>query len=159
MSLDQDEFRSVLGRFATGVTVVTVADVQGRDFGITVTAFSSLSLEPPLVLVCIDHDASILPALQNASHFVVSILAVHQEAIARRFAVLDAEQRFDGIGFTRGQSGAAVIEDVLASIECRVVQSVVSGDHTIFIGEAEAANVRQDSPLLYYRGGYSQLDR
>ena len=67
--------------------------------------------------------------------------------------------RFDGIGFTRGQSGAAVIEDVLASIECRVVQSVVSGDHTIFIGEAEAANVRQDSPLLYYRGGYSQLDR
>jgi flavin reductase (DIM6/NTAB) family NADH-FMN oxidoreductase RutF len=159
MSLDQDEFRSVLGRFATGVTVVTVADVQGRDFGITVTAFSSLSLEPPLVLVCIDHDASILPALQSASHFVVSILAVHQEAIARRFAVLDAEQRFDGIGFTRGQSGAAVIEDVLASIECRVVQSVVSGDHTIFIGEAEAANVRQDSPLLYYRGGYSQLDR
>jgi len=159
MSLDQDEFRSVLGRFATGVTVVTVADVQGRDFGITVTAFSSLSLEPPLVLVCIDHDASILPALQSASHFVVSILAVHQEAIARRFAVLDAEQRFDGIGFTRGQSGAAVIEDVLASIECRVVQSVVSGDRTIFIGEAEAANVRQDSPLLYYRGGYSQLDR
>ena len=159
MSLDQDEFRSVLGRFATGVTVVTVAGSQGRDFGITVTAFSSLSLEPPLVLVCIDHDASILPALQSASHFVVSILAVHQEAIARRFAVLDAEQRFDGIGFTRGQSGAAVIEDVLASIECRVVQSVVSGDHTIFIGEAEAANVRQDSPLLYYRGGYSQLDR
>jgi 4-nitrophenol 2-monooxygenase / 4-nitrocatechol 4-monooxygenase, reductase component len=73
--------------------------------------------------------------------------------------VLDAEQRFDGIGFTRGQSGAAVIEDVLASIECRVVQSVVSGDHTIFMGEAEAANVRQDTPLLYYRGGYSQLDR
>jgi flavin reductase (DIM6/NTAB) family NADH-FMN oxidoreductase RutF len=159
MSLDQDEFRSVLGRFATGVTVVTVADKQGRDYGMTVTAFSSLSLEPPLVLVCIDHDASILPAFTSASHFVVNVLAAHQEAIARRFSVPDAEQRFEGLGFTRGQTGPAVLEDVLASIECRVVQSVVSGDHTIFMGEAEAANVRQDTPLLYYRGGYSQLDR
>jgi flavin reductase (DIM6/NTAB) family NADH-FMN oxidoreductase RutF len=159
MSLDQDEFRSVMGRFATGVTVVTVADQQGRDYGITVTAFSSLSLEPPLVLVCIDHDASILPAFTSASHFVVNVLAAHQEAIARRFSVPDAEQRFEGLGFTRGQTGPALLEDVLASIECRVVQSVVSGDHTIFMGEAEAANVRQDTPLLYYRGGYSQLDR
>ncbi len=159
MSLDQDEFRSVLGRFATGVTVVTVADKQGRDYGMTVTAFSSLSLEPPLVLVCIDHDASILPAFTSASHFVVNVLAAHQEAIARRFSVPDAEQRFEGLGFTRGQTGPAVLEDVLASIECRVVQSVVSGDHTIFMGEAEAANVRQDTPLLYYRGGYSQLDQ
>jgi flavin reductase (DIM6/NTAB) family NADH-FMN oxidoreductase RutF len=159
MSLDQDEFRSVLGRFASGVTVVTVADKRGRDYGITVTAFSSLSLEPPLVLVCIDHDASILAALAGASHFVVNILAAHQEAIARRFSVPDAEQRFEGLGFIRGQNGAALLEDVLASIECRVVQSVVSGDHTIFVGEVEAANVRQDTPLLYYRGGYSQLDR
>jgi flavin reductase (DIM6/NTAB) family NADH-FMN oxidoreductase RutF len=159
MSLDQDEFRSVLGRFASGVTVVTVADKRGRDYGITVTAFSSLSLEPPLVLVCIDHDASILPALAGATHFVVNILAAHQEAIARRFSVPEAEQRFEGLGFTRGQNGAALLEDVLASIECRVVQSVVGGDHTIFIGETEAASVRQDTPLLYYRGGYSQLDR
>lgn len=159
MSLDQDEFRSVMGRFATGVTVVTVADKQGRDYGMTVTAFSSLSLEPPLVLVCIDHDASILPAFTSASHFAVNVLAAHQEAIARRFSVPDAEHRFEGLGFTRGQTGPAVLEDVLASIECRVVQSVVSGDHTIFMGEAEAANVRQDTPLLYYRGGYSQLDR
>jgi flavin reductase (DIM6/NTAB) family NADH-FMN oxidoreductase RutF len=159
MSLDQDEFRSVLGRFASGVTVVTVADRRGRDYGITVTAFSSLSLDPPLVLVCIDHDASILPALAGASHFVVNVLAAHQEAIARRFSVPDAEQRFDGLGFIRGQSGAALLEDVLASMECRVVQSVVGGDHTIFMGEVEAANIRQDTPLLYYRGGYSQLDR
>ncbi len=159
MSLDQDEFRSVLGRFATGVTVVTVADKRGRDYGITVTAFSSLSLEPPLVLVCIGHDASILPAMAGASHFVVNILAAHQEAIARRFSQPEAEQRFEGLGFIRGQNGAALLEDVLASIECRVVQSVVGGDHTIFMGEVESASVRQDTPLLYYRGGYSQLDR
>jgi flavin reductase (DIM6/NTAB) family NADH-FMN oxidoreductase RutF len=159
MSLDPDEFRSVLGRFATGVTVVTVAGKQGRDYGITVTAFSSLSLDPPLILVCIDHEASILPAFKMASHFTVNILAAHQEAIARRFSVPDAEQRFEGLGFTRGQSGGAVLEDVLASIECRVVGSAAGGDHTIFMGEVEAANVRQDSPLLYYRGGYSQLER
>jgi flavin reductase (DIM6/NTAB) family NADH-FMN oxidoreductase RutF len=159
MSLDQDEFRSVLGRFASGVTVVTVADKHGRDFGITVTAFTSLSLDPPMVLVCIDHEASILPALASASHFVVNVLAQHQEAIARRFSVPDAEQRFEGLGFTRGQSGAAVLEDVLASLECRMVESVPGGDHTIFLGQVESANVRQDTPLLYYRGGYSQLER
>ena len=159
MSLDQDEFRSVLGRFATGVTVVTVAGKQGRDYGITVTAFTSLSLEPPLVLVCIDHDASILPAFTSASHFVVNVLAAHQEAIARRFSEPDADQRFEGLGFTRGQTGPAVLEDVLASLECRVVKSAVGGDHTIFIGEVEAASVRQDTPLLYYRGGYTQIER
>ena len=159
MSLDHDEFRSVLGRFASGVTVVTVADKRGRDYGITVTAFSSLSLDPPLVLVCVGHDASILPALAEASHFVVNVLAAHQEPIARRFSVPEAEQRFEGLGFTRGQNGAALLEDVLASIECRVVQSMAGGDHTIFVGEVEAASVGQDTPLLYYRGGYSQLDR
>jgi flavin reductase (DIM6/NTAB) family NADH-FMN oxidoreductase RutF len=159
MSLDPDEFRSVLGRFATGVTIVTVADRQGLDYGITVTAFCSLSLQPPRVLVCIDHDASILPPLSDASHFVVNILAADQEPIARRFATPDAERRFDGIGYTRGQSGTAVLEDVLAWIECRTVQSIDGGDHTIFVGDVEAASARSDTPLLYYRGGYSQLDR
>jgi flavin reductase (DIM6/NTAB) family NADH-FMN oxidoreductase RutF len=159
MSLDPNEFRSVLGRFASGVTVVTVADQQGRDFGITVTAFSSLSLEPPLVLVCIDDGASIRPALAATTYFVVNVLAAHQEAIARRFSVPDAEQRFEGLGYTRGQSGAPMLEDVLASLECRVVQSTKSGDHTIFVGEVEAASARSDTPLLYYRGGYSQLER
>jgi flavin reductase (DIM6/NTAB) family NADH-FMN oxidoreductase RutF len=89
----------------------------------------------------------------------VNVLAAHQEAIARRFSAPDAEQRFEGLGFTRGQTGPAVLEDVLASLECRVVQSAPGGDHTIFIGEVEAANVRQDTPLLYYRGGYTQIER
>lgn len=159
MSLDPDEFRSVLGRFASGVTVVTCTDAQGRECGITVSAFASLSLQPPLVLMCIDHDASILPALTVASHFVVNILAAHQEAIARRFSVLDTEHRFDGIGFTRAQTGGAVLDDVLASLECRAVQSIPGGDHTIFVGAVETATVKSDAPLLYYRGGYTQLER
>jgi flavin reductase (DIM6/NTAB) family NADH-FMN oxidoreductase RutF len=159
MSLDPNDFRSMLGRFASGVTVVTVTDQLGRDYGITVTAFSSLSLEPPLVLVCIDDNASIRPAIAGASYFVVNILAAHQEAVARRFSEPEAEQRFEGLGYTRGQSGAAVLEDVLASLECRVVQSTKSGDHTIFVGEVEAASAKSDTPLLYYRGGYSQLER
>jgi flavin reductase (DIM6/NTAB) family NADH-FMN oxidoreductase RutF len=159
MSLDPDEFRSVLGRFASGVTVVTCTDAQGRDCGITVSAFASLSLQPPLVVMCIDHDASTLPALMAASHFVVNILAAHQEAIARRFSMPDAEQRFEGLGFTRTQAGGAVLEDVLASLECRAVQSIPGGDHTIFVGEVETATARSATPLLYYRGGYSQLER
>jgi flavin reductase (DIM6/NTAB) family NADH-FMN oxidoreductase RutF len=159
MSLDPDEFRSVLGRFASGVTVVTCTDAQGRDCGITVSAFAALSLQPPLVVMCIDHEASILPALTRASYFVVNILAAHQEAIARRFSAPDAEQRFEGLGFARAQTGAAVLEDALASLECRAVESIPGGDHTIFVGEVETATVRSDTPLLYYRGGYSQLER
>jgi flavin reductase (DIM6/NTAB) family NADH-FMN oxidoreductase RutF len=159
MSLDPDEFRSVMGRFASGVTVVTCTDADGRDCGITVSAFASLSLQPPLVVVCIDHEASVLQAFTAASHFVVNILAAHQEAIARRFSVPDAGQRFEGLGFARAQTGGAVLEDVLASLECRAVESIPGGDHTIFIGEVEAATARSDTPLLYYRGGYTQLER
>jgi flavin reductase (DIM6/NTAB) family NADH-FMN oxidoreductase RutF len=159
VTLDPDAFRSVLGRFATGVTVVTVADPSRGDFGITVNAFASLSLSPPLVLVCIDHEASVHPVMRTASHFAVNILAAEQEPIARRFSVPDAEQRFEGIGYSRGLTGAALLDEVLASLECRLVQSVEGGDHTIFIGEVEAAQSPSARPLLYYRGGYAQLER
>lgn len=159
MTLDPDAFRSVLGRFATGVTVVTVADPNRGDFGITVNAFASLSLSPPLVLVCIDHEASVHAVMRTASHFAVNILAADQEAIARRFSVPDAEQRFEGIGYVRGLTGAALLDEVLASLECRLVESVEGGDHTVFIGKVEAAQSRAARPLLYYRGGYAQLER
>jgi flavin reductase (DIM6/NTAB) family NADH-FMN oxidoreductase RutF len=159
MSLDPDAFRSILGRFATGVTVVTVADAARGDFGITVTAFASLSLAPPLVLVCIDHQASIHPVMRTASHFVVNVLAAEQETIARRFSAPDDEQRFQGLGYSRGATGAAVLDDVLAYLECRQIQSTEGGDHTIFAGVVEAAESRNARPLLYYRGGYAQLER
>jgi flavin reductase (DIM6/NTAB) family NADH-FMN oxidoreductase RutF len=158
MTVDPDTFRSVLGRFASGVTIVTAIDANGRDFGLTVSAFASLSLEPPLVVVCIDHGASLHPVLRDAQHFAINILSTDQEPLARRFAIL-AGDRFDGVGYVRGQTGVAVLDDVLAMLECRKVRAVEGGDHTIFIGEVETAITHTGSPLLYYRGGYAQLER
>jgi flavin reductase (DIM6/NTAB) family NADH-FMN oxidoreductase RutF len=158
VSLDPDEFRSVLGRFATGVTVVTARDTSAVDHGLTVNSFTSLSLDPPLILVCIDHEASLHPAMTACSHFAVNILSQRQEALARRFATPETD-RFLGVGFTRGICGAPILDDVLAFLECRATLSVPGGDHTIFIGEVERAEARSAGPLLYYRGGYAQLER
>jgi flavin reductase (DIM6/NTAB) family NADH-FMN oxidoreductase RutF len=160
MSIDPDEFRSILGRFASGVTIVTAIDDRGRDHGLTVSAFASLSLVPPLVLVCVDRTASLYPALVAAKYFAVNILAADQEALARRFSALEGD-RFDGIGYTRGSTGVAVLDEVLAYIECRMVRTLEGGDHTIFVAEVEAGHVNSKAPppLLYYRGGYAQFER
>ncbi len=159
MSLDSDLFRSVLGRFASGVTVVTTRDAEGRDHGMTVSAFASLSLVPPQILVCIDRQASVHAMLTGAEWMVVNILSATQEPLSRRFSHLEAMARFDGIGFTRATHGAPILDDVLAHLECRIVQRLESGDHTILIGEVESADARDERPLLYYRGGYAQLER
>ena len=158
MTLDPDSFRAVLGRFASGVTVVTTRDDAGRDAGMTVSAFCSLSLEPPLVLVCIARDASLHPLLAEGTPFVVNILAAGQEALSRRFSGPDPN-RFDGIGFARGLDGVVLLDDALAQLECRVSRLHDGGDHTICVGRVETATVRPDRPLLYYRGGYAQLER
>lgn len=158
MTLDPASFRSVLGRFASGVTVVTAVDDGGDDHGMTVTAFSSVSLDPPLILACIDHAATLHPFLEGLTHFAVNVLSAEQEAISRRFAA-DELNRFDGVGYTRGVAGAPLIDDALAHLECRVHALVPAGDHTIVIGEVDAAITRDARPLLYYRGGYAQLER
>lgn len=159
MSVDADTFRSVLGRFASGVTIVTARDAHSRDYGMTISAFCSVSLSPPLVLFCVDHQASSYRTLLEAEHFGVSILAAHQEALSRRFSGPDEDKRFDGIGYSRGLTGAALLEDALAHIECRRVAQYDAGDHTVVIGEVEAAAAHGHRPLLYYRGGYAQLER
>src|SRR6476619_4654652 len=106
--IDQDEFRSVLGRFASGVTVVTSMNAEGEDQGMTVSAFCSLSLDPPLVLFCIDRAASMYSSLADAPGFIINILSEKQEALARRFSGLDPN-RFDGIGYTRGLNGIVIL--------------------------------------------------
>ena len=158
MPIDKDLFRAVLGCFASGVTIVTTTDEHGDDHGMTVSAFSSLSLEPPLVLVCLDHKASVWPAFATAEHFAINILSSTQEALSRRFASKDGD-RFEGGGFTRGASGVALLDDTLASIECHVMSRVAQGDHSIVIGSVEAGTTRDLQPLLYYRGGYASLTR
>jgi flavin reductase (DIM6/NTAB) family NADH-FMN oxidoreductase RutF len=158
MSLDPDAFRAVMGRFASGVTIVTAIDADGTAHGMTVSAFSSLSLSPPLVVVCIDEAASMYDVLATCEHFAVNILASTQERIARRFADTGA-QRFEGIGFRTGETGAPVLNDVLAHVECKRVSTTVAGDHSIIIGETLATSMRDARPLLYYRGGFAQLER
>ncbi len=159
MSMDRDAFRSVLGRFASGITVVTTCTDDGHDHGMTVSAFCSVSLNPPLVLVCVAKNAEMYKVLKKVSHFTVNVLASHQEALSRRFADLDAEQRFEGIGFRRGKFGAPVLHDILAYVECGIQERRDAGDHGIVIGEVQHAAAREDRPLLYYRGGYAQLER
>jgi flavin reductase (DIM6/NTAB) family NADH-FMN oxidoreductase RutF len=158
MSVDQATFRSVLGRFASGVTVVTARDEEGRDHGMTVSAFCSVSLEPPLVLASIWEEAEMWGVLQKAEHFGVNVLESDQEAISRRFAEHEGD-RFDGIGYSRGASGVALLDGALAHAECRIISRHVAGDHTLFVGEVDDATVRGDRPLLYYRGGYARLER
>jgi flavin reductase (DIM6/NTAB) family NADH-FMN oxidoreductase RutF len=158
MTVSQSAFRAVLGRFATGVTVVTARDRRGRDVGMTVSAFASVSLDPPLVLICVDHSASVYNQLSKATHFIANILSEGQEAIARRFAET-TPNRFDGIGYERGQTGIAVLLDVLGYIECEVVARHEAGDHDIIIGRVDVAVANEGKPLLYYRGGYAQMER
>ena len=157
--IDSDTFRSVLGRFASGVSIVTARDDAGVDHGMTVSAFASVSLDPPLVLVCIDHAASMHDLLLQHPRFGISVLSSEQEAYSRRFATDPDTGRFDGIAYTRGDSGVVLLDNSLAHIECKVVQHHDAGDHTIFIAEVERAEPRQGRPLLYYRGGYAQLER
>ena len=158
MTVDQHAFRAVLGRFSSGVTVVTVVDANGDDRGMTVSAFCSVSLDPPLVLICIDHAASIYHEISKATVFTVNILSEGQEALARRFADLQSD-RFEGIGFSRGANGIAILGDALGYIQCAVTARHVAGDHDIIIGEVEEAMSEEGRPLLYYRGGYAQLER
>lgn len=158
-AVDPDAFRSVLGRFASGVTIVTSLDAQGRDHGMTVSAFCSLSLEPPLVLACIDRSATMHDLLTDGTPLAINVLSAGQEALSRRFASGDPPNRFDGVGYTRGALGVAVLDDVLAWLECRVVARHPGGDHTIVVGHVEAVGTRQERPLLYYRSGYATLER
>ena len=158
MSVDSDTFRAVLGRFATGITIITGRDEAGVDHGMTVSAFSSVSLNPPLVLACIDHAASMRELLGTLTNVGINILSEGQEAISRRFSGKDIE-RFDGLGYTRGASGVALLDDALAHIEARIVDRHQAGDHLIIIAQVEAAEAFSERPLLYYRSGYAQLTR
>ena len=155
--IDPDSFRAILGRFAAGVTVVTLRE-EGRDFGMTVSAFCSVSLAPPLVLACIARDAEMHGALARVSHFGVSILASTQEALSRRFSD-ELPDRFDGVGYRRAESGVVLLDDALAHLDCRITARHDAGDHTIVVGAVEDGSLRHATPLLYYRGGYAQLER
>ena len=155
MAIDEARFRQAMGYFASGVTVVTTTE-GGRNYGMTISSFTSLSLRPPLVLVCVDTGASCHAAIEVARGFVINILEEHQEHLSRKFAV-PGEDKFAGVAWHAGLLGLPVLDGALASIECRLHAALPGGDHTIFVGEVVEAMLRDGSPLLYFRRGYHEL--
>ncbi len=152
-----DEFRAALGRFASGVTVITVLTAESVIHGMTANAFCSVSLRPPLVLVCIDHLAETYLHLRERGQFGVSVLKREQEALSEFFA--DPERNPDaayrlGVQYRKMKSGVPVLVDVLANLDCRVVDAHAAGDHTIFVAEVREVLLGEGDPLLYFRGRY-----
>lgn len=154
--VDPATFRRVLGNFASGVTVVTV-EYEGVYHGSTVASFCSLSLDPALVLVCLDQNATNHALIEQAGRFAVNILGEHSEGLSRHFASRQPD-KFATIPFRIGQTGVPLLEDAIATLECRLVSQFPGGDHSIFVGEVLATSVQHDSkPLLYFRSSYHQL--
>lgn len=154
--VDASQFRALLGRFATGVSIVTIRDPGGQPLGMTASSLASLSLEPPLLLVAVDHQNNMHGPLKAAAHFAVNILASEQEALSRHFASTDPN-RFDGVGYREGRNGVPLLEGALAQIECAMHAIVPGGDHTVFFGLVTGGTVTEQQPLIYYRGGYASL--
>jgi flavin reductase (DIM6/NTAB) family NADH-FMN oxidoreductase RutF len=159
MGVTQAEFRKALGSFATGVTVITV-DYEGEVHGMTANAFTSVSLDPLLVLVCVDHRARTHTHLHARKRFGVNVLAENQRDISEYYADpnpnhLDAEKA--GARFDRTGHGTPVLHGALAYLECRLHTAQDAGDHTIFIAEVEDVMVREGDPLLYLRGEYRKI--
>src|SRR5437867_1513800 len=151
-----DEFRRVLGHFATGVTIVTTRDTDGRPTGLTVSAFCSVSLDPPQILVCVDHKSQSYPALRDRDRFAVNFLGDRHEDVSRRFATTRLD-KFDGVPHKLSNHGVPLVEGALAQLECRTVSRHVEGDHTILVALVEEARNGAGEPLLYFRGKYRGL--
>jgi 3-hydroxy-9,10-secoandrosta-1,3,5(10)-triene-9,17-dione monooxygenase reductase component len=149
-------FRQLLGRFATGVTVLTVQAPDGRPHGMTASSLASVSLEPPLVLVCVDHAARMHRLITGAGQFVVNVLASDQEELSRRFAD-PHDDRFDGVCHHTSPAGFVYLDGALAHIETRRQVLHEAGDHTIVLGRVVGGDAREGQPLMYFRGGYAAL--
>jgi flavin reductase (DIM6/NTAB) family NADH-FMN oxidoreductase RutF len=152
-----DKFREIMGNFATGITVVTTIDKHGNPYGLTVNSFTSVSLHPPLVLVCLDNKLSGFQAFKDSQKFGVSMLSERQEDLSRMFAKKDSERPLSI--YFEGKLGMPLLQNALATMECATVHMYAGGDHTIFVGEVEAAEIGQGGqhPLLYFRGKYRGL--
>ncbi len=147
----------MLGHWITGVAVVAARQADGTPCGLTATAVSSLSLDPPLVLVCVERSADTHDCIQRAGAFSVNVLSDDAERLARRFAACDLDNKFDGVAYRTETSGAPVLGDAIAWVDCTLRDAVPGGDHTIFIGEVVAADAINAVPLVHYRGGYGRF--
>ncbi|HKO54774.1 MAG TPA: flavin reductase family protein [Thermoanaerobaculia bacterium] len=153
--IDDAAFKLAMSHFASGVTVVTT-EHDGKQFGMTVASFASLSLHPPLVLVCIEKSTKTHDAIVAAQRFGVSILAAGQDDVSNRFASR-SDDKFAGVDVERGGLGVPLIGGALTTLECRVHDQLAGGDHSIFIGEVVDSKTREGQPLVYFRSGYREI--
>lgn len=156
MPISSIQFREALGRFSSGVTVVTVASGSEKT-GLTVSAFSSVSLNPPLVLVCIDKRSPSIDMIHRVKAFAVNILTDEQAAVSNQFASKTVD-KFEGITHSSGPLGQPLLNNALVRMECSLWNAVDAGDHIVFFGQIESSEVNEDlQPLLYYRGQYGSF--
>ena len=146
----------MMGVFATGVTVITTRNADGTPFGLTANAVTSVSLTPPILLICVDRKAESFPHFFDSKIFVLNILAEHQEDLSRRFATTGGD-KFSGVAYRLGHLDSPILEGTLGHVECRIVETHEAGDHVIHLGEVEDAAWRDGRPLLFFRGKYRQL--
>lgn len=155
MPIDEGHFKLALSHFASGVTVVTT-EHDGRQYGMTVASFASLSLHPPLVLVCIERSVKTHDAIAAAGKYGVSILSSTQGDISAKFASR-SDDKFNGVELIEGDLDVPLIKGALTAIECRLWDQLPGGDHTIFIGEVMTIHTQEGIPLLYFRSGYREM--
>jgi len=157
VSIDQDAFKRALRGWTSGVTVVT-SRANGRVHGMTVSAFSSVSADPPLVLVCANQASMTHSVIEEGGIFAVNILAEHQQEVSNLFASSEHESsRLERVAWSEGETGAPLIDGALATLECKVRRAYREGSHTIYIGEVAAVHTNDTTPLVYYQGGYRAL--
>lgn len=157
MTIDAASFKRALGQFASGIAIVTSRDAEGLPVGLTVSAFSSVSLDPPLVLVCIDLRSGANHGIRENGHFAVSILSEQQEEWSRRFAQPGPE-KFQGAGFALSTRGLLLVPGALVHMECAVRAAHLAGDHTVYVGEILELQAAPGRPLVYHAGHYRRLD-
>lgn len=155
-AVSNEEFRRACGRFATGVAVASVLDENGGTHGLTVSSFTSVSLNPPLVLICLGHDVTVIDPFRRAAHFGINILREQDRELSQHFATKGLD-KFDGVVWRPGRTGVPLIQCALATLECERHQRFSSGDHDILVGRVVATRVEDGAPLVYYASRYRRL--
>jgi flavin reductase (DIM6/NTAB) family NADH-FMN oxidoreductase RutF len=156
MPIEDAHFKLALSHFASGVTVVTT-EHEGVRYGMTVASFASLSLHPPLIVVCLETSAKSHDAVSAAGKFGVSILSAEQAEVSGRFASRKIDDKFEGVAVVEGQLGVPMLDGSICTLECRVHAQLPGGDHSIFVGEVVDARMTDGAPLVYFRSGYRNL--
>ena len=155
-SPDTGTLRRALGCFVTGVTVVTTRDAGGAPHGFTANSFASVSLDPPLVLVCVGHEVENLDVYRRCSEFAINVLGDSQRSLSNRFAAVQPD-RFAGVLWRLGTHGAPILEGCIAALECAPWRRIEAGDHMILIGRVLRCEASDERPLAYWRGSYRRL--